>query len=85
MITMNGKPLKLKTPRYRRTKANIERAERIDRVLLAYSEEVGELPDESNFADMLCDMMHYARQNKLKFSAELERGRNHYEAEGEEQ
>ena len=36
---------------------------------------------EDRLGDMLCDLMHYCRQNGIDFENELRRGRGHFEAE----
>jgi hypothetical protein len=63
--------------KYKKTKANKDRAERIAATVESYD------PDdiESSVVDMLADLQHYACQNKLAFGELLKTSFNHFEAE----
>lgn len=60
-------------------RTNEDRIDTGRQIVDAYGQAMGQ--DESNLSDLLADLMHYAKSEKLDFDAEVERGRFHFEAE----
>lgn len=55
---------------------NNERADRAKAALITY---IGDdRPDESHFADLLCDLQHYANREGIDFAEQLARGTYHF-------
>ena len=65
--------------KYKKTKANKDRAERIAATLEAYGN--GDTTDD--MVDVVTDLRHYAAQNKINFTEILAVSENHFEVEAE--
>jgi hypothetical protein len=63
---------------------NLDRANWADKAVLAFREQTCCDPEDS-LGDLLCDLMHWARVRNFDFGAALDRARNHYEEEREEE
>lgn len=70
-----------------RTRATLTERRKADLVrpaVAAYEAHVGDYgPDDraTMLCDMLADLMHYARRERVDFDTELDRARGHFEAE----
>jgi hypothetical protein len=63
---------------------NLDRANWADKAILAFREQTGCDLDDS-LGDLLCDLMHWADARNFDFDAALDRARQHYEAECDEE
>ncbi len=82
--------LKPKRQRYYNTEKNRRRGQRAAASLDAYSASdqeyfgpryVGNGSNDECLTDFLCDLQHWARQNKINFGECLRRGNQHFEVE----
>lgn len=72
--------------RYYKTARNLERAERARQAMEQYDDgdcqlRAGKEGAAELLTDLLCDMMHFARQNKIDFADQLRKGQDHFEVE----
>lgn len=60
--------------------SNLQRAVWAEAALMTFREQTG-CDHEDGLADLLCDLLHWAKFNAFDFDAELDQARMHFEAE----